>query len=166
MKLVRSFPPVVRRGARALILGSMPGAASLAARQYYAHPRNSFWRIIADIFAGGADLPYRARLRLLRENGFALWDVLGSCVRPGSSDSAITAPEPNGLPAFFKAHPGIKKVFFNGSKAEECYRRHVLPLLPPSLELEYRRLPSTSPAHASLPYASKLAAWKAALLAS
>jgi len=167
MSKVRSFAPVAGRGASALILGSMPGAASLRAGQYYAHPRNLFWPIIERIFGCPAPLPYPARLRLLKANGIALWDVLRSCVRPGSADSAIepSSITPNNFPAFFRTHAGIKHVFFNGSKAEECYRRYVLPFLPASgTPLTYLRLPSTSPAHASLAYGEKYRAWKKALL--
>lgn len=167
MKNVRSFGPVVGKGARALILGSMPGEASLAARQYYAHPRNAFWRIMSAIFGAKEGLSYASRLRLLTGNGIALWDVLGSCARRGSSDSAIerSSMRPNDLAGFLPQHPGIRRVFFNGAKAEECYRRHVLASLPPGLEIEYRRLPSTSPAHAGVTGAAKLKAWRAALAA-
>lgn len=165
MKAVRSFPPVSGRRPRALILGSMPGAASLAAGEYYAHPRNSFWRIVLDALGGGAALPYPARLRLLKREGFALWDVLGSCVRPGSSDSAIErgSMRPNDVPGFLARHRGVRRVLLNGAKAAECWRRFVLPALPPGRRPAALRLPSTSPAHASLPYARKLAAWKKAL---
>lgn len=167
MPRVRSFPPVAGRGARALILGSMPGAASLAAGRYYAHPRNSFWRIVSDVFSDGKPLPYAARLRLLKKNRLALWDVLGSCVRKGSADSAIRtgSARVNDILSFLGAHPGVRRVWFNGFKAEECFMKRVLPSLGPrSAGLKFGRLPSTSPAHASWPYARKLAAWRKALL--
>ncbi len=165
MKPVRSFPPSAGRSARILVLGSMPGAASLRAGRYYAHPRNSFWRIMLDVF-GPAGPGYAGRLALLKRNGVALWDVLGSCVRPGSSDSAIrrSSIRHNDIAGFLSARPGIRRVFFNGSKAEECFKRYVLPGLPPRFSyLEYLRLPSTSPAHARVPYAAKLKAWRLAL---
>ncbi len=164
---VRSFAPVSGAGARVLVLGSMPGAASLAAGEYYAHPRNSFWPLMLDIFGARGPLPYAGRLALLRRNGVALWDVLASCVRPGSSDAAIrrATAEANDIGGFLLAHPRISLVCFNGAKAEECYRRHVLPFLPPApAGLRRRLLPSTSPAHASLSYAAKLRAWRRALL--
>ncbi len=166
MSKVRSFAPVAGRGAAALILGSMPGRASLEAGEYYAHPRNLFWPIIAGTFGGVFPSSYPARLRLLKANRTALWDVLRSCVRPGSADSDIekSSIRPNDLAAFFRRHPGIKRVFFNGAKAEECYKKYVLPSLPPAFAgLTYRRLPSTSPAHAALSRARKAALWKAAL---
>ncbi len=167
MASLRSFPAVAGPGARILILGSMPGAASLKAGRYYAHPRNVFWRIILDIFRAQGDLPYRARLKLLKDNGIALWDVLRSCERPGSSDSAIllASIETNGFAEFFPRHPEITEILFNGAKAEECFRKYALPLLPPACAgLRLRRLPSTSPAHASLAYPAKLKAWRKALL--
>lgn len=166
MTAVRSFPPVSGPRPVALILGSMPGAASLAAGEYYAHPRNSFWKIVLAALGGGEVLSYPARLRLLRRSGFALWDVLGSCVRPGSSDSAIErrSMKPNDIAGFLARRRGVRFVLLNGGKAAECYRRFVLPALPPGRRPKEKRLPSTSPAHASLAYARKLAAWKRALL--
>jgi hypoxanthine-DNA glycosylase len=168
MSRVRSFPPAAGPGAKALILGSMPGAASLAAGQYYAHPRNLFWPIMTELLGASGPLPYEARLRLLRRAGIALWDVLESCVRPGSSDSDIerATMRPNAVASFLRARPSIKYVFFNGSKAEECFRRYVLPSLPPGSGIKYARLPSTSPAHAALSRRRKLAAWKTALEAA
>lgn len=148
-----------------MVLGSMPGLASLSAGEYYAHPRNLFWPLMTEMLGGGAALPYAERLRLLKRGGVALWDVLASCVRRGSADSAIRKETslPNALPAFLLARPGIKYVLFNGAKAEDCYRRFVAPSLPPSLRgLRYLRLPSTSPAHAAVPRRRKLMAWKAA----
>jgi len=141
----------------------MPGAASLAAGQYYAHPRNAFWRITAEVAGFDAEAPYAARTRALAEAGIALWDVLHSCVRPGSLDTGIEHDSEiaNDFRAFFRAHPRIERVFFNGAKAEASYRRHVLPGI--AVALRYHRLPSTSPAHASVPYARKLAAWRAIL---
>lgn len=165
MTAVSGFPPASGPRPRALILGSMPGAASLAAGEYYAHPRNSFWRILLSALGGGAGLPYSARLRLLRREGLALWDVLGSCVRPGSSDSAIerASMSPNDIAGFLLRRGTVKYVLLNGGKAAECYRRFVLPALPPGRRPKALRLPSTSPAYAALPYARKLAAWKKAL---
>lgn len=166
MSEVRSFPPAAGPAAKALILGSMPGAASLAAGQYYAHPRNLFWPLMTELLGGGPGLPYPARLRLLRRAGAALWDVLESCERPGSSDSNIrpATMRPNAVAAFLLARPSITSVLFNGSKAEECFRRYVEPSLPAARRgLKFIRLPSTSPAHAAMPRRRKLAAWKAAL---
>jgi len=166
MPRVRSFPPIADARARVLILGSMPGEASLAARQYYAHAQNHFWCILGEITGAAPSLPYAARARALKSSGIALWDVLESCARQGSLDSAIDDATicANDFVSFYRAHPRIVQVFFNGAKAEACYRKHVLPLLgalaaPPS----YRRLPSTSPANASMSRAQKQRVWKRAL---
>lgn len=151
-----SFPPVVRGDARVLILGSMPGRASLEAQQYYAHPRNLFWPIMGALFAAGVDLPYGRRLQILQDHHVALWDVLQSCVRPGSLDSAIEREVANDFASFFKKQSAITHVFFNGGKAESAFRRHVKEGRD---HLILTRLPSTSPAYAALPFEKKLAAW-------
>ena len=165
MSLVTSFPPLSRPNATVLILGSMPGVASLTAQQYYAHPRNHFWSIMADISGFDAAAPYAERVDALTQSRIAVWDVLQSCVRPGSLDSAIQAGTriPNDFAAFFAQHPGINRVCFNGAEAQNSFNKHVLSALDlPGVQ--YARLPSTSPAHA-VPFARKLAAWREALSA-
>lgn len=152
-----------------LILGSMPGLASLTAGEYYAHPRNAFWRILGDIIGATPDLPYAQRVMLLRAYGLALWDVLRSCQRPGSLDADI-APESmvaNDFAGFLARHPRLDLIAFNGATAEQCFRRHALPGLDAATlaRLTLHRLPSTSPAHAGMPYEHKLALWRAALAA-
>ncbi|MDY0057667.1 MAG: DNA-deoxyinosine glycosylase [Methyloversatilis sp.] len=162
---VRCFPPVADPAtARVLILGSMPGVASLAAQRYYAHPRNQFWPIMGALFGAGPELPYAERLRVLTAAGIALWDVLESCERAGSLDAAIDArsAQANDFAAFFDAHPGITRIVCNGGTAEKHFRRDVMPQLPPRA-LELVRLPSTSPAHAGMGAQEKLARWRAAL---
>jgi hypoxanthine-DNA glycosylase len=141
----------------------MPGEASLRAAQYYAHPRNLFWRILGEIVGAGPDLGYEERLHALTAAGIALWDVLQSCRRPGSLDADIVGSTVvrNDFATFFRAHPRIRRVVFNGATAERLYRRLVLPGLAEA-PLAYTRLPSTSPAHAALTYDRKLAAWRAA----
>ncbi len=164
MSLVTSFLPLSRPGAKALVLGSMPGVASLAAQQYYAHPRNHFWPIMAEIAGFDAAAPYGQRVEALTRSGIAVWDVLQSCVRSGSLDSAIEAGSriPNDFAAFFAEYPGITRVYFNGIEAQNSFTRHVLPgLTLPGIQT--MRLPSTSPAHA-VAFAKKLAAWRAALV--
>ena len=160
---VRSFPPVIADDARVLVLGSMPGHASLTAHRYYAHPRNLFWPIMGVLFEAGPALDYDIRLRRVQAAGIALWDVAGECVRPGSLDARIRADTlvPNDIPGLLDAHPGIRRICFNGATAEALFRRHVLPKLAPSPQVV--RLPSTSPAHASMGFAEKLAAWRAGL---
>lgn len=155
-----SFPPVADANARILILGSMPGAASLRAQQYYAHPQNAFWKLMRDMVGAGPELAYQERLTALHKAGIAVWDVLQSCVREGSLDSAIQEEMPNDFAAFFKQHSKIEAVFFNGAKAEASFHRLVLPHVY-LVGIRLQRLPSTSPAHAGMSYADKLAAWKA-----
>jgi TDG/mug DNA glycosylase family protein len=164
MKRVFCFEPVEDTASTVLVLGSMPGKASLAAGQYYAHPRNAFWSIMGELIGAGPGLPYKERLKILRKSGIALWDVLGSCVRTGSLDSRIETASvaPNDFKSFFLLHPKITRVFFNGAKAEQCFMRYVLPSLE-SDSLQYRRLPSTSPANAGTSYAQKLLAWQSVM---
>ena len=162
--LVQSFAPVADRRAEILILGSMPGRDSLAAGQYYAHPHNLFWKIMAAMLGFEPQTPYHDRLNALRAARIALWDVMHSCKRAGSLDASIEAStiKANDFPSFLGSHKRIGHVFFNGSVAEATYVRHVLPSVA-SLGLRYARLPSTSPAHAALSYRQKLAAWRAVL---
>ena len=160
MPHIHSFAPVSSADARVLILGSMPGKESLGKAQYYAHPMNAFWKIMGELAGAHSDLPYEKRLDALKSSGIALWDVLASCVRASSLDSHIRKESANDFASFFAKHPRITQVFFNGAKAEQCFRKFVqgrqtLPLL------EYCRLPSTSPAHAGMRYENKLDAWRA-----
>ena len=128
MAHVSSFPPIVGRSPRTLILGTMPGTASLDAQQYYAHPRNAFWGILADLLGFDAGLDYAARTRRLVDADIAVWDVLRSCKRPGSLDSNIEPASviANDFDWFFARHPTVERVCFNGAAAEALYRRHVL----------------------------------------
>ncbi|WP_025135509.1 DNA-deoxyinosine glycosylase [Achromobacter sp. DH1f] len=162
---VQGFAPVAAADARILILGSMPGIASLKQTRYYAHPRNAFWPIAAQVlgFDPAADYPHR--LRALQHARIALWDVLQTCERPGSLDAAIRLDTlvPNDFAAFFQAHPHVVRICFNGTKAAALYRRHVLPQLACGRSLQYLDLPSTSPAHAAARFEEKLAVWREAL---
>lgn len=162
MPHVKSFAPIENADAKILILGSMPGEASLRAGQYYAHPRNLFWHIMEKLLNTNPDLPYSQRVQALKSARIALWDVLRSCRRKGSMDSNIDngSLTPNDLVTFFQRHPKITHIFFNGAKAEECYRKYVQPIA--GIErIEYLRLPSTSPANASISFERKLEAWRA-----
>ncbi|MCJ0978169.1 DNA-deoxyinosine glycosylase [Rhodococcus sp. ARC_M12] len=162
MTVVHSFEPILGRGATTLILGSMPGVASLAAQQYYAHPRNAFWPIMGALFDAGPELLYDERTERLRRNGVAVWDVLKLCTRKGSLDSAIIESSivANDFETLFAENPGIDRVLFNGAKADESYRRHATAVTP---HVTFTRLPSTSPAHASLNLDAKTRAWSDAL---
>ncbi len=144
----------------------MPGIASLQAAQYYAHPRNHFWPIISELCGRSAAPDYPQRLQLLRANRLALWDVLHSCVRPGSLDSAIEhhSAEPNDLIGLLQSHPAIVRICCNGGTAFTALRRHAGDALRERFpKAEVLQLPSTSPANASWSYARKLLAWQQGL---
>lgn len=162
---IESFPPISRRDARVLVLGSMPGERSLAAGQYYAHPANAFWPIVTTFCGLPADAGYAARTRALRAHGIALWDVLRTCERDGSLDASILADsiEPNDFATFLRRHPRIVVVLCNGGTAHDLFVRRVVPRLDLDRELRVVRLPSTSPAHASLRPAAKQQRWHGAL---
>jgi double-stranded uracil-DNA glycosylase len=156
------FAPVRPAATRLLVLGSLPGAASLRASQYYAHPRNAFWPILARLLGFDPSLPYEQRLSLLANSGIALWDVGHSAVRTGSLDSAIDARSlvANDVGGLIAELPDLAALAFNGAKAAALFRKHVLPgLEPAAAALPRYQLPSTSPANASLSFERKLAAW-------
>ena len=159
-----SFPPIAAADARVLVLGTMPSIASLAREQYYGHPQNAFWPIMGRLFGAGPELAYDDRKTVLCRSGVAVWDVLKSCQREGSLDASILVESeiPNDFTTFFREHPQVGVVLFNGQKAESAFRRHVLGRLNPLCrELRFERLPSTSPAHAGRSLTEKLAAWQA-----
>ncbi len=167
---VTSFAPLADVNARVLVLGSMPGIVSLQAVQYYAHPRNVFWRLMEHLFGIPADADYSSRLELLLAQGVGLWDVLQHCQRVGSLDSNIRGSSeiPNDFGGFLAKHPHIHSIYFNGRKAEQVFHRKALPLIlqqRPQLadrlsEIALIGLPSTSPAMASLGFSAKLERWQ------
>lgn len=149
--------PVVDARARLLVLGSFPGAASLAARQYYAHPRNQFWPLLSALW--GTDLlalPYARRLAAVRRRGLAIWDVYARCRRVGSLDADIEASAPNDLPALLRVAPKLAAIAHNGGESARAMR------VTRAFGLPVWRLPSTSPANASWSFERKLAAWRVA----
>ena len=163
---VQGFPAVIGSDARILILGSMPGVASLNAHQYYAHPQNHFWRIIGETCGAGPELPYGERLQALLLERLGLWDVLHSCVRGGSLDAAIEhhSAIANDLLPLLRRSGNVRRLCCNGGTAYAALRRHFgEPLAREFPHLEICRLPSTSPANASWGYRRKLEAWSQAL---
>ncbi len=160
MKKVRSFDPISSESSRILILGSMPGERSLAAAQYYAHPRNAFWKIMQRVVGWEDGAEYDERILALKARGIALWDVLHSCHRKGSLDAAIRAGsvKVNDFRAFFQRHPKIDTVLFNGGTSERYYKQYVLPKLERT-DISHLRMPSTSPAHAAMSFEKKAAVW-------
>jgi double-stranded uracil-DNA glycosylase len=159
---VQGFAPICRPDARVLVLGSMPGAASLRAQQYYGHPRNAFWPIMGALFGFDAAAPYAQRVQALLAHRVAVWDVLASCERAGSLDADIEAASVavNDFAGFLGRHTQLRRVCFNGATAQAMFRRHVLPSLAVPLPFDMLRLPSTSPAHAGMALADKLRAWR------
>jgi hypoxanthine-DNA glycosylase len=164
MKCV-SFNPVESAEARVLILGTLPSEKSLAADEYYAHPRNCFWWIMGELIGTTGDLPYARRLERLRESGLALWDVCRAAERAGSSDANISMEsiEPNDFRTFLVTHPRIELICFNGQPAEKLFRRKALPLLAGLRPIPHRVLDSTSPANARIRREDKLARWRECL---
>lgn len=163
MNEINCFTPIAREDAKVLILGSMPGVESLNQQQYYAHPRNSFWYIMATLFKFDLDADYNKRTAALIKNRIALWDVLNRCIRKGSLDTAIETDSiiRNDFLSFFKQHSKIKYVFFNGQKAEKEFKRFILPELGSEYDyLQFQILPSTSPAMANLNKDQKLEIWR------
>ncbi|HKP42828.1 DNA-deoxyinosine glycosylase [Mycobacterium sp.] len=155
--MLYGLPPIIGDDPHTLILGNMPSVMSLAAQQYYANPRNAFWPIMGDLFGFDTESPYPDRVTALQSHHIAVWDVLKSCRRVGSLDSAVQ-PEsmvPNDFRKLFDEHRDIQRVFFNGAAAEKNFNRFVR-VAP---DLRYQRLPSTSPAQ-TMRFAQKLDAWR------
>jgi hypoxanthine-DNA glycosylase len=160
----KGFPPVAGANSQVLILGSLPGQVSLARVQYYAQPRNAFWSIMGRLLGAAPELPYEERLARLVARGVALWDVCAEGRRPGSLDQKIdqASVAPNDFAAFLSAHPRIGLIAFNGATAAALFRRKVAPTLPAPMPPTIL-LPSTSPAHAAMPFERKLEIWREAL---
>lgn len=160
-----SFPPLVGTAPRVLVLGSMPGARSLAEQRYYAHPHNLFWRFMGEICGLDPAADYARRTAHLARCGIALWDVLAHCERSGSLDGAIVrATEvPNPVADLLARRRSIHTVALNGGKAAQAFERHVRPVLAAAIaaRLTVLAMPSTSPANASIALATKRAAWLA-----
>ena len=155
---IKSFEPVVDSRTRVLILGSMPGIASLTKQEYYGHKNNAFWKIIFSIFNHEPILDYQQRLDFLNSNSIGLWDVIASCHRIGSLDSAISQESVNDFEKLFSTYPNIKYVLFNGTKAFETYKKRV-GFASLNDNIVFKKMPSTSPAHTSK-FELKLQEWK------
>jgi double-stranded uracil-DNA glycosylase len=168
MNCLTGFRPIATADSKILILGSMPGVQSLQKNQYYGHPRNAFWPIMAALFNELDTTDYETKKRLLEQRGIAVWDVIQNCIRKGSLDAHIQkdSVKPNNFHCFFNEHPSITTVFFNGATAEKLFNNFVLPSLELSINRHaYIRLPSTSPAYAGLSLNEKIRIWKSALAA-
>jgi hypoxanthine-DNA glycosylase len=157
------LPPRIAADCRVLVLGSMPGGASLQAAQYYAHPRNRFWPVMGALYGFDATLPYEHRLNALHQAGVGVWDVIGQCERSGSLDAAIVRGTEvvNPIIERVRALPALRAIALNGGKAAAAFRRHVQPWLASSgrSDLVCLPLPSTSPANAAMSLAALQQAW-------
>ncbi len=157
------FPAAAPTDIRILILGSFPGKRSLEKRQYYAHPRNVFWRIMGEVFDFDYEIDYRKRIAMVNGYGVGIWDVLQSCQRYGSLDSKIETATivTNDFTGFFDCHPQLRLLVFNGSRAEAEFRKRIVPTLGDIRKhLDMIRMPSTSPAMATMNYQEKYKAWR------
>jgi hypoxanthine-DNA glycosylase len=151
----RSFPPIVDERSRVLVLGTLPGEESLRRREYYAHPRNLFWPIVHALFGATPASVYEERVAFVLSRNIALWDVCASAQRRASADTDIRAEVPNAIEQLLTRYPEICAVAFNGTTARRLYDRH----FSRQQARTYLALPSTSPAHARLSFADKLARW-------
>ena len=160
-EILQSFPPLANSQTKILVIGTMPGVASLDAAQYYAHPRNAFWKIIAQVFNHGAEFQsYPEKINCALAHGIGLWDNLQNCIREGSLDSNIKNAVPNDFETLLQKY-NITKLLFNGQKSFEFFKRYHGKLLETTA---YEVMPSTSPANATLSFEKKLAVWKKALI--
>ncbi len=158
------FPAAIPAEIHILILGSFPGKLSLQKNQYYAHPRNVFWRIMGEAFKFDCEIDYQKRIAIVNDHGIGIWDVMQSCRRHGSLDSKIETASivANDFTNFFDCHPELRLIVFNGSKAETEFKKRVLPKLGDiNTSFEMIRMPSTSPAMATMNYQEKYKAWSA-----
>jgi TDG/mug DNA glycosylase family protein len=157
------FPAQLNAECRVLILGSMPGVASLQAAQYYAHPRNRFWPLMGVLCGIDTTLPYPDRVRALNARGVGVWDVIGQCERRGSLDASIVrgSEVPNALGALIEGRPALRAIACNGGTAYRAFQRFIVPaLLDAAREVPVWSLPSTSPANAAWPLPRLVEAWQ------
>lgn len=160
------FKPIAAQDARILILGTLPSVESLLRRQYYAKKENAFWKIMGELTGAMPERPYALRAKMLKEKRIALWDVCARAKRAGSLDSNIRRESivANDFSNFFKTHPKIELICFNGQPAERLFRLYALPSLTPKIAAMPRiTLPSTSPAFARLGWRKKMEIWRKAL---
>ena len=161
---VASFAPQVGARCRVLVLGTVPSQRSLELRQSYGHAQNLFWSFMGELFDAGVELPYAERIRRLHALGIGIWDVFEQVERPGSLDASIVRASeiPNAIVPLLQREPTIGVIALNGGKAAEGFARHIAPQFDAALRarVEILKLPSTSPANASIARAEKLRRWQ------
>lgn len=153
---LKSFKPIINEASEVLILGSMPSIKSLEQQEYYAHPQNRFWKVMAEL-CGYPDLhksEFKIKTDILLKNHIALWDVVKTCNRNGSLDSAIENVKPNDIKTLLKKYPEIKKIYCNGTASYTMFNRYFK-----DINLPVTKLPSTSPANAKYKLETLLEAW-------
>ncbi|WP_267402407.1 MULTISPECIES: DNA-deoxyinosine glycosylase [unclassified Chryseobacterium] len=153
-----SFPPIIDKDSKIIILGSIPGVKSLEKQQYYAHPQNKFWKIIFELFNENFTEDYAERINILKKHHIALWDVIDSCERKGSLDSEIKNEEANQIAELLEEFPNIQTIFCNGGKSFKNLQK----VLGKDFRIPFYVLPSTSPLH-TISFEKKLEEWKAIL---
>ena len=161
-ELITGFAPIAAADARVLILGSLPSRLSVQKQEYYGNPQNAFWRVMGELIDAGPDKAYAMRAETLKSRGVAVWDVLQSAARRGSMDAAIDADSAtaNDFRDFYRKHPQLELVCFNGKKAAELYERLVVPQGIGTIgKVQRITMPSTSPAYASMTFAEKVGHW-------
>lgn len=151
-----SFPPIADEHIKILILGSLPGDKSLAESEYYAHPRNRFWKVLAEITSSIFPTNYEAKLKMLSENKIGVWDVVQKAQRVGSLDTNILDEVPNNLDEFIANHPNLEIIVFNGSKSQKLYDKY----FKRQPNVKYLEMPSTSPANANYTFERLCEKWK------
>ena len=152
---ISSFPPIISKDSKILILGSIPGIKSLEMQEYYAHPQNKFWKILFELFDTEFTTEYSEKIKFLSKNKIAVWDVIDTCERSGSLDTKIKNETHNDVEKILKEFPNIKAIFCNGKKSFKNVKKKMMG----KIEIPIFDLPSTSPAY-TVPFAKKLEAWK------
>lgn len=152
---ISSFPPIIDRSSRILILGSIPGVKSLEKKQYYAHPQNKFWKIIFELLEEDFTNDYSKKIEVIKKHHIGLWDVIDSCERKGSLDSEIRNEEANRIEELLENYPNIKAIFCNGGKSFKNLQK----ILGKNYKIPVFLLPSTSPLH-TISFETKLEEWR------
>ncbi len=153
---IEAFPPILEKNSKILILGSMPGVKSLAKQEYYGNPRNQFWKLIGEILEEEVPEEYQEKIQMIKKNELALWDVIRHCKRKGSLDTDIKEEAVNDLKDLLKKRKSIEKVYFNGGKAYELFKKHIGF---EGFSQDFIKLPSSSPANTAS-FEEKLMEWK------
>lgn len=156
MQTISSFEPLIYENSNILILGSIPGEKSLQMKEYYAHPRNQFWRLLAAVYDEELPRSYPDKLFFLRSHHIAVWDMIDSCIRKGSLDSRIQGETLNSIQELLSAYPNIQHIFLNGSKSFELFKKL---MKDHPIDIAYSRLDSSSPAYTKS-FDLKLEGWE------